>query len=57
MKLIIKDNIKRDISIEEKLKDFDIEDDINELSKIFEEIYKEKIDKSNNDNRNTLWWT
>ena len=55
MKTLIKDNIKRDISIEEKLKDFDIEDDINELSKIFEEIYKEKMDKSTNDNRNTLW--
>jgi len=56
MRSTISENIKINISIEEKLKDFDIYNDIEELSKIFEEIYKENIDKTcNNNNKNTLW--
>jgi ribosomal protein S27E len=50
-----RENINKNISIEDKLKDFDIDDDIDELSKIFEEIYKEKIDKTSNSNKNLLW--
>ena len=49
----ISENIRRDISIEDILKNFDIDDDIDKLSKIFEEIYKENIDKPCN--KNTLW--
>jgi len=53
MRTNISENIRREISIEDKLKNFDIDDDIDELSKIFEEIYKENIDKPSN--KNTLW--